>query len=97
MKTFEVINSLLKNRNISQKELAKKIGKSETAISQLLTGKYNFSENTLKLISEFLDVPVPVLNFLALEESDVPIHKIEIYRALNPSVTDLLNEVFEFK
>lgn len=94
MKIHEVINKLLNSRGISQKELSKKIGKSQTAVSQLLSGKYNFSESTLIKISDVLEIPVPILQFLALDESDIPEHKKELYRMLNPSMKRFLDEIF---
>lgn len=97
MKLHEVIKVLLNNKNITQKDLCKKVKKSQTAMSQLMTGKYNFSEDTLIKISEVLEIPVPILHFLALEEKDVPENKIEIFKAINPAMNNLLNEVFNFK
>lgn len=97
METPKTIKSLLKIKQISQKELANRIGKSEVAVSQILNGKYSPHPKTMDEISEVLGVPVPVITFLSLEESDIPKAKREVFKLLKPSIINLLDEVFNLE
>ena len=72
MSIGEVLKILLKNKNITQTELAVKIGKSRTAVSQIVNGVYNPNQETLEKIANALEVPVPIIYFLTIDESDIP-------------------------
>lgn len=50
METADRIHSILKRRNITQKQFAKKLGKSESEISKWLSGTHNFTYKTLSKI-----------------------------------------------
>lgn len=59
--SFEIadrIDAILKKKGLSQKELAAKMGKRESEISRWLTGRHNFTTNTLADISLALGEPV---------------------------------------
>lgn len=59
--SFEIadrIDAILKKKGLSQKELAAKMGKRESEISRWLTGRQNFTTNTLADISLALGEPV---------------------------------------
>lgn len=52
--SFEIadrIDTVLKHKGMSQKDLASKMGKRESEISKWLTGRHNFTTNTLADIS----------------------------------------------
>lgn len=91
----QVIKILLKKKNITQLQLAKKIGKSTTAISQIVKGQYSPTPETLEKISKVVDVPVPVMHFLTISEKDIPDDKKQLYNLLAPSMNKFLNEIFE--
>lgn len=94
MKIGEVIKGLLKSRNITQLELADKIGKSKTAISQMINGAYSPSPDTLEKISEVLNVPIAIMYLLTISPDDVPDDKKEVYRVLSPLLEKYLLEIF---
>lgn len=48
------IDSILKKKNISQKELAKRMGKTEAEVSRWLGGTHNFTLRTIAKISNAL-------------------------------------------
>lgn len=50
------IDGILKDRHISQKELARRMGKSEAEVSRWLGGTHNFTLRTLAKISATLGV-----------------------------------------
>ena len=50
------IDMILREKNISQKQLAKKMGKIEAEVSRWLGGTHNFSLRTIAKISDALGV-----------------------------------------
>lgn len=48
------IDMILREKNISQKQLAKKMGKTEAEVSRWLGGTHNFTLRTIAKISEAL-------------------------------------------
>lgn len=51
----ERISEVLKSRNLTQKELAKQLHKRESEISKWLTGRHNFTMQTIAKIETALD------------------------------------------
>jgi transcriptional regulator with XRE-family HTH domain len=94
MELGKVINLLIKKRGLTQVEVAKRIGKSTTALSQIIKGNYNPNPDTLEKICVVLGVPQPILYFLTISEKDIPKEKIELYRMLAPSLKDFLIKIF---
>jgi len=52
------IDSVLKSKNMTQRDLARLIGKRESEVSKWLTGRHNFTIKTLALISTSLGQPI---------------------------------------
>jgi hypothetical protein len=50
--------------------------------------------STLRIISETLEVPLPVLMFLSLSEEDIAEHKRDGFRVLSPAVNSFISEFF---
>ena len=50
------IDAILKEKNISQKELAKRMGKTEAEVSRWLGGTHNFTLRTIAKISSALGI-----------------------------------------
>lgn len=97
MKIGEVIKMLIKKRGLSQQEVANRIGKSPTALSQIINGVYQPQSDTLESLSNMLDVPVPVIHFLSIDEEKVPIENRQLFRSLAPSMERYLIDVFNAK
>ena len=94
MELGKTIEILIKKRGLTQVFVAKEIGKSTTALSQIIKGSYKPSPDTLQMICKVLDVPQPVLYFLTISEDDIPEDKIELYRLLAPTLKDFLFKIF---
>jgi len=94
MKIGQIIGNLIKKKGVTQKEVAAKIGKSTTALSQIINGVYEPNPETLDKICEVLDVPKPILHFMMISEEDIPKEKKEIYRILEPSIKEFIFSVF---
>ena len=59
--SFEIadrIDCILKRKGMTQKELAAKMDKRESEISKWLTGRHNFTTNTISGISMALGEPI---------------------------------------
>lgn len=52
------IDEILKQQHLTQRDLARLTGKSESEISKWMTGRHNFTMKTLSLISTALATPV---------------------------------------
>lgn len=52
------IDEVLKRKGMTQRELAKRLGKRESEVSKWLTGRHNFTTNTIARISLALDAPI---------------------------------------
>jgi len=94
MEIGEVIKMFIKKRGLSQADVAKSIGKSPTALSQIINGVYKPQSDTLEALSKELNVPVPVFHFLSIDEESVPPENRQLFRALAPSMERYLLDVF---
>ncbi len=94
MELGKIISLLIKKRGLTQVEVAKRIGKSTTALSQIIKGSYNPNPETLDKICDVLEVPKPILHFLTLSENDIPSDKLTQYRLLAPAIKDFLIKIF---
>lgn len=90
MKIGKGLKRILDDKGISQKELAKKIGKSETSLSLIIQDKTQPRKDTLELISQALNVSTELLLVLSIEEDDIPDNKKEHYSILWPMIESSL-------
>ncbi|MGB9682870.1 MAG: helix-turn-helix domain-containing protein [bacterium] len=81
MKLGKVVKQLRKEKGLTQKELAKKIGKSERLITYFERGVLNPSLETLYEIAKVLDIPISEI-FLRCE------NKLQ-----NPNITLFMSKV----
>ena len=107
IKVGEYIKNLLKERNMTQSDLANKLHISRSAISQNLSGKSSFDIQNLMNISEMFEISLDVLLSLRTDEDRNIISEYErlIRRGLdeikeissekiNISIPDLYGKVF---
>jgi transcriptional regulator with XRE-family HTH domain len=94
MKIGEIIGVLIKRRGLTQNYVAKEIGRSKNALSQIINGNYNPTTETLERICKAINVPKPILFFLSISEDEIPKDKIELYRLLAPTLKKFLIEIF---
>lgn len=94
MNIGKVIKELRINKGIKQKELSKSSNISVTYLSQIENNKKEPKLSTLETICGFLEMPMPMLFFMALEEDDIPAHKKESFKHLHPSLNSLVKEFF---
>lgn len=88
------IKNIRKQKKQTQTEFALACGITQTYLSQIESNQREPNLSTLKLISTELNVPLPILFFLALDKEDVQQNKREAFEIIGPSVKSLVNEFF---
>jgi len=94
MNLGNTIRSLRKKKNIKQTDFAELIGISQTSLSLIESGVNQPSQETLKKICEELKVPQPFIYFLALEESDIPDERKDLYKDLEQGLKKDIEKLF---
>jgi len=89
-----VIKNIRKDRQQTQNELAANCDITQTYLSQIEGNKKEPNLSVLKKISTCLDVPLPVLFFLSLNEQDIDPNKREAFKLLNLPLKNLVGDVF---
>ncbi|PQA94893.1 Helix-turn-helix [Chryseobacterium piscicola] len=89
-----VIKDIRKQRGQTQTEFADSCGITQTYLSQIENNAKEPNLSTLKEISKNLDLPLPILFYLSLNEDDISPEKRKAFEIINPSVKSLINEFF---
>lgn len=88
------IKKLREQKGIKQNAFAKTCDLSQTYVSQIENNVKEPSMEILKLISKKLNVPLPVLFFLSMDDKDIKANKREAFQFVAPSVKSFINEFF---
>ncbi len=88
------IRNIRKQKGFTQDEFARDCDISQTYLSQVENNQREPNLSTLRIISEHLKVPLPILFFLSLTEDDVQPNKRKAFGIVGPSVKSLVNEFF---
>lgn len=88
------IAQLRKKQCLNQKSLARKCSISQTYLSQIENNRKDPNLSTLKEISRALEVPLPILFFLAMNDGDIPEGKREAFGQLLGPIKAMVHEVF---
>jgi transcriptional regulator with XRE-family HTH domain len=91
------IKAILKKSNMSQRDLAEKIGISETSISLLIQNKTQPRKETVELISNALGIESKILLLLSIDLDDIPKGKEELYKNIWPFVENAVIDIFSKK
>jgi transcriptional regulator with XRE-family HTH domain len=78
---------------ISQEGLSEKTGLSQTSISQIENGVKTPTKKSIEKICNALGITEAMLYIMAIEKSDVPKNKKDIYNELFPKIKGLINEM----
>lgn len=89
-----VIKNIRKQRQQTQSELAVLCNISQTYLSQIEVNKKDPNLLTLKKISSHLEVPLPILFFLSMNEEDVDPKKRDAFKLINSPLKNLIGDVF---
>jgi len=90
MHISEIIVTLRKKKNLSQIELAKKVGLTQASLSNIESNKKVPHKSTITKICEALEVPEQWFYFLALDESDLPNNGKERFHALGQELQQIM-------
>lgn len=86
------IKELRKKQGLSQEELAKAAGITQTALSQIENGARP-AEQTFSNLSKALKVPEVMIHLLTFDKEDIPKSKKVLYDKLFPVVKSLILEM----
>jgi XRE family transcriptional regulator, regulator of sulfur utilization len=97
MKLGTTIKELRVNAGMKQFELAEKCNISTTYMSQIESNAKEPNMSTLKEISDNLNIPLPILFYLSLDENDVKSNKRDAFKIIDQPVKSLIKEFFSNK
>jgi transcriptional regulator with XRE-family HTH domain len=90
MNLGDSIREVRKKRLLTQRELAEKLGVTNTYLSAVENGSRKPSRKLLSKICESLDVEESVLQFLAIDESTIDQKKLANFRQMAPVIKKLI-------
>jgi transcriptional regulator with XRE-family HTH domain len=90
MKLGEAIKELRKAKGLKQKDLALKTGVSANAVCKIEKGEAMPQKETLNKILEVLEIPESYLLFFALESTDIPLEKRQVFDQLHETLKSIL-------
>lgn len=88
------IKSLRKRKGLSQKEFAEICEISPSYLSQIEKNQKNPHTGTLKTLADKLDVPLPIIYFLSMEEMDIKPEKRDAFNLLEPTMKAMISTFF---
>ena len=89
-----VIKAIRKEKKLKQSELAENCNISVTYLSQIENNKKDPTISKLMEISKSLEIPLPIIFFMALEDIDIPPQKRDFFRQLNPTFMKVIKDFF---
>ncbi len=94
MNIGQSIKNLRKAKGINQATFAESVGITQTYLSQIENGHKEPSTYVLRLIAEEIEMPLPILFWFSVEETDILPRKKQAFKTLKPAVDALLKEFF---
>lgn len=90
----QTIKSIRKQKGLKQNQFAELCDITQAYLSQIENNLKEPNLSTLKVISDKLETPLPILFFLSLDYKDVKPEKAEAFKMIAPSVKSLVNQFF---
>ena len=94
MNIGKALKQLRKERNVSQSDLFKLTNITQTSLSQIEKGTFMPTQKTIAKICEALKINTAVVYLCAIEETDVPESKKEVYNLFYPQVKKMIESIF---
>jgi len=88
------IKKLRKQKDMTQDDFAGMCDITQTYLSQIENNQKEPNLSILKTISEKLEIPLPIIFYLSLNEDDVPEEKRKAFEMVSPAVKSLVHEFF---
>lgn len=95
MKIGPTIRDYRKTIGILQMDLAGKCKITQTYLSQIENGKKVPTLEVLECLSQELGIPLPLLFFNSLEESEIPENKRDFYLQAKPFIENAFRTLYE--
>ncbi len=90
----QTIKSIRKQKGLKQNQFAELCEITQAYLSQIENNLKEPNLSTLKVISDKLETPLPILFFLSLDNKDVKPEKAKAFEMIAPSVKSLVNQFF---
>lgn len=91
----KTIKDIRQEKKLSQEQLAKHCGISQTYLSQIERNQKEPTLTALKAIAISLEIPLPILFFLSLDEQDISPEKRDAFNTLGATFKAVIHEFFE--
>ncbi|HMK05982.1 MAG TPA: helix-turn-helix transcriptional regulator [Flavobacterium sp.] len=88
------IKNLRQQKGLTQTEFALKAGITQTYLSQIENNLKDPNISVLKKLAEELAVPLPIIFFLSIDQTDIAPEKRDAFDKLGQSAKALINEFF---
>lgn len=88
------IKSIRKQKGLKQNQFAELCDITPSYLSQIENNNKEPNLSILKIISNKLGTPLPILFFLSLDNDDVKPEKKEAFQMIAPSIKSLVNQFF---
>lgn len=95
MKNGSIIKAERKKRGLSQNQLAARCSITVTYLSLIENDKKEPTVSLLRTIAENLNLPLPILIFMSLDDEDIPESKKEFFNIVKPSIDAILQNLIE--
>lgn len=93
MKIGNIIKTERKKRGWSQKQLADRCSITVTYLSLIENDKKEPTVSLLRTLAENLNLPLPILLFMSLDDDDIPESKKEFFNIVKPSIDSMLQNL----
>jgi len=90
----QTIKDLRQEKMLTQEQLATQCGITQTYLSQIERNQKEPTLSALKDIAASLEVPVPILFFLSIDEKDIPPEKRDAFNSVGATFKSVIHEFF---
>lgn len=90
----QTIKDLRQEKKLTQEQLATQCGMTQTYLSQIERNQKEPTLSALKDIATSLEVPIPVLFFLSIDEKDIPPEKRDAFNSVGTTFKSVIHEFF---
>jgi XRE family transcriptional regulator, regulator of sulfur utilization len=95
MNLGRTIQELRKSKDLRQEDLAERCGITVSYLSQIENNRKEPLLGTVREIANKLEIPLPILFFLAMDDADIPDEKRSTYGVMNTFMRGLLLQELE--
>jgi transcriptional regulator with XRE-family HTH domain len=95
MNIGQAVKELRKRKfpEMKQYQFAKRIGITQTYLSQLENGQKQASTEVLQNVADACNIPLAILFWFSIEEKDIVTRKQAAFKMLKPSIDIMINEL----